>query len=225
MAGMSTHALIVHGGWNGHTPAQSAEVCATALRAAGYEVTMRDSLDAYVDNDLMKTVDLIVPIWTMGELADAQWQGLSAAVRAGAGCAGFHGGIVDAFRSHCEYQMMTGGQFVGHPGNCIASYRVAIVDRDHEITRGLGDFDLNDTEQYYMHVDPGVDVLATTTFTGGHGDTDTYAAGTVMPYAWTRSWGQGRVFVAAWGHTFKDFDTPQALEIVKRGMLWAARKK
>lgn len=220
---MAKQALIVWGGWDGHTPKESAEVFATALTDAGCDVTLRDSLDAYTDEDLMGVMDLIVPIWTMGDLGKQQWKGLCEAVKSGVGCAGFHGGIVDSFRRDCEYQMMTGGQFVGHPGNNIPSYRVAIADRDHEITRGLSDFDLKDTEQYYMHVDPAVHVLTTTMFTGEHGERDTYAAGTVMPFAWTRAWGKGRVFVAAWGHTYKDFDTPEALEIVKRGMLWAAR--
>jgi type 1 glutamine amidotransferase len=118
---------------------------------------------------------------------------------------------------------MTGGQFVAHPGGCIPSHRIDILDPDHPVTQGIEGFEIPDSEQYYMHVDPGVNVLCTTTFTGEHGDTDLYPAGTVMPYVWTRWWGKGKVFVACWGHTEKDFDVPEAREIMGRGMLWASR--
>jgi len=100
---------------------------------------------------------------------------------------------------------------------------VRVVDRDHEITRRLGDFSLPNTEQYYLHIDPGVHVLCETVFTGEHEPKGCYRAGTAMPYAWTREWGRGHVFVAGWGHTYKDFDVPEAREIVRRGLLWAAR--
>jgi type 1 glutamine amidotransferase len=220
---MAKKALIVFGGWNGHTPKESAELFAPLLKDAGYEVQLSDTMDAYLDKAKMGELSLIVPIWTMGTISKEQWEGLRDAVYGGVGLAGFHGGIIDAFRNQTEYQLMTGGQWVAHPGNCIPRYGVSIVDHDHPITAGISDFDLVNTEQYYMHVDPGVHVLATTTFTGQYGDATQYRAGTVMPYAWTRQWGRGRVFVAAWGHTFADFKGAQALEIVRRGMLWAAR--
>ena len=220
---MAKNALIVQGGWEGHTPVESGDIVAADLEAAGYTVTRRDTLDAFADEALMGQQDLIVPIWTFGELDKAQWQGLNAAVAAGAGLGGFHGGIIDAFRTHTEYQWMTGGQWVAHPGNCIDQYQVDITDPDHEITRGLSPFTLRDTEQYYVHVDPGNHVLCTTTFSGEHGDPSRYQPGTVMPYAWTKHWGDGRVFVACWGHTYKDFDVPEAREIVRRGLLWASR--
>lgn len=219
---MSKKALIVWGGWDGHTPRQSAEVFAPLLTERGYDVSIQNSLDAYLDPNL-GSMDLIVPIWTMGQITNEQAKGLASAVAGGVGLAGFHGGIIDSFRNHTTYQFMTGGQWVAHPGNCIPGYRVRITAADHPITRGIADFELKDTEQYYMHVDPGNEVLATTTFTGDHGDRTQYRAGTVMPYAWTRQWSQGRVFVAAWGHTYKDFDVPQARELVLRGMLWASR--
>ena len=219
---MSKRAVIVYGGLPAHTPKECADLFASFLREQNYEVTLSDTLETYADESVMGAVDLIVPIWTLGELTSEQWQGLDGAVRGGAGIAGFHGGIVDAFRGNVGYQFMTGGQFVGHPGNLIPSYTVNIVDREHEITRGIEDFELTNTEQYYMIVDPGAHVLATTTFSGEHGDNTLYAPGTVMPYAWTRQWGAGRVFVAAWGHTHEDFDVPEARQIVERGLLWAS---
>jgi type 1 glutamine amidotransferase len=220
---MSSRALVVWGGWDGHTPRESAELFAQFLGDSDYDVTVSDSLDSYTDADLMASVDLILPVVTMSEISKEQWQGLNDAVRNGCGVAGFHGGIIDAFRQNTPYQWMTGGQWVAHPGNCIPSYEVNIVDPGHEIVRDIPDFTLTDTEQYYCHVDPGVHTLCATTFSGEHGETDLYRAGTVMPYAWTKMWGKGKVFVACWGHTYRDFDVPEAKTIVQRGLIWATR--
>lgn len=216
-------ALIVWGGWEGHTPKQSAELAARWLTDRGFDVEVRDTLDVYLDRDRLMSLSLIVQIWTMGQISPEQWQGLNQAVQSGVGLAGFHGGIIDAFRQNTDYQWMTGGQWVAHPGNSIPSYRVHIVDREHPITRGIDDFELRDTEQYYVHVDPANHVLATTRFEGGYGDVTLYRLGAVVPYAWIKTWGKGKVFVACWGHTYRDFDVPEAVEITARGMVWAAR--
>lgn len=216
-------ALMVWGGWDGHTPKASVDVFAPLLAARGFDVTISDTLNSYADKDLMAAQDLIVPCWTMGKIEKPQLEGLLEAVRAGTGLAGWHGGIIDSFREQTEYQWMTGGQWVAHPGNCIPSHRVAIVDRDHPIVKGIKDFDLPNSEQYFIHIDPSVNVLCRTVFSGEYGDRDRYKAGTIMPYAYTKTYGKGRVFVACWGHTSKDFDVPEAREIVLNGMLWSAR--
>ncbi|NOY79717.1 MAG: ThuA domain-containing protein [Kiritimatiellaeota bacterium] len=208
-------ALVVWGGWAGHTPEECADLFAPWLESQGFDVVVSATLDAYADSDLMASLNLIVPIWTMGQISREQERGLLAAVRAGAGIAGWHGGMCDSFRNNTEYQWMTGGQWVAHPGGCVPEYEVHITDPNHPITRGVSDFTLRNTEQYYLHVDPSNRVLATTEFDIGDG--------VVMPYVWTRTWGEGRVFYAAFGHTHKDFDVPEAREIVQRGMLWAAR--
>ena len=126
--------------------------------------------------------------------------------------------MADSFRNNTEYQFMVGGQWVAHPGGVI-DYEVNIIDREDPITTGLDDFRMQ-SEQYYMHVDPSNQVLATTTFTGDYAE---WIDGVVMPVVWKRRYGQGRVFYASFGHVVKDFDVPEAREIVKRGMLWASR--
>jgi type 1 glutamine amidotransferase len=214
--------LIVRGGWDGHTPVESTDLFVPLLEESGFEVEMSDSLDAYLDEANMQSKDLVVQCVTMADISGEQERGLLNTVKGGVGFAGWHGGVIDSFRLNTEYQWMTGGQWVAHPGNCIPSYDVNIV-ADHEITKGIESFTLPDTEQYYCHTDPGNTVLATTTFSGEHGETSQYPAGTVMPYAWTRQYGDGRVFVAAWGHTHKDFEIEEARTIVLRGMAWAAR--
>jgi hypothetical protein len=207
-------ALIVWGGWEGHEPKQVAEIFERVLKGRGFDVEVADTLDAYLDVEKLKALDLIVPEWTMGEISREQWAGLSEAVKSGVGVAGVHGGMGDSFRQNTDYQFMVGGQWVAHPGGVI-DYRVHIVDRADPITAGLDNFDMH-SEQYYLHVDPSNHVLATTTFEFN---------GCTMPVAWKRRWGAGRVFYSSLGHVAKDFDVPEALTIIERGMLWAAEGK
>lgn len=211
-------ALIVWGGWDGHEPRLGAELAAALLEEAGYQVIVRDTLEAYADRAVMGAVDLIVPIWTMGTIGDAALSGLLTAVREGAGIAGWHGTMGDSFRDRTEYQFMVGGQWVAHPGNTI-DYTVNIIDHDDPITAGIADFPMR-SEQYYMHVDPSNHVLATTTFSGQDAP---WIAGTVMPVVWKRIYGAGRVFYSSLGHNRQDLEVPQVKEILRRGMLWASR--
>jgi hypothetical protein len=46
-----------------------------------------------------------------------------------------------------------------------------------------------------------------------------------MPVVWKKTWGQGRVFYSSLGHVAADFDVPEALTLITRGMLWAAEGK
>ena len=213
-------ALIVWGGWEGHQPKQCAELFAPLLQENGFEVRLSDSMDVYLDSDYMKSLSLIVPIWTMGTISGDQEKGLLEAVKSGVGVAGFHGGMGDSFRNACSYQFMIGGQFVAHPGN-IMKYTVNIVDHEDPITAGISDFEMN-SEQYYMHTDPGNKVLATTLI-DGRGDVP-WVAGTIMPVVWKRRWGAGHVFYSSLGHVATDFEVEEARTIQLRGMLWAARK-
>jgi uncharacterized protein len=213
-------ALMVYGGWDGHDPKKVTEFFAEFLRKSNFEVTLRDSLDAYTDKTLMGSQHLIVQCWTMGELKGDQLAGLDAAVNSGIGLAGWHGGLCDSFRGNLGYQWMTGGQFLAHPGAPL-DYTVNLTNKSDPITKGLSDFTIRGSEQYYMMVDPSNEVLATTkveTPTAGH------CKGTVMPFIWKRPWGKGKVFFNAVGHNLKDFEVPEPRIITERGMLWAAKE-
>lgn len=211
-------ALMVWGGWPGHEPKQCVDIFAPYLEEQGYDVEISDTLDAYLDEAKMRALDLIVPVWTQGTITREQETGLLEAVKSGVGIAGWHGGMGDSFRNNVNYQFMVGGQWVAHPGGII-DYEVNIVNREDPITRGLENFGMH-SEQYLMHVDPSNEVLATTTFGGEHCP---WIEGTVMPVVWKRMWGAGRVFYTSLGHVAKDFEVPEAKEIVERGMLWASR--
>ena len=213
-------ALIVMGGWDGHEPKPCGEIAAGLLRKEGFDVELSYTLDSYLDAAKLGALDLIVPVWTMGTITNEQAKPLFEAVRSGVGLAGWHGGMCDSFRQHTEYQFMTGGQWVSHPGGII-DYTVNITNHTDPITAGIKDFKMK-SEQYYMHTDPGNEVLATTTFSGEHGGYD-WVKGTVMPVVWKRAWGKGKVFYMSLGHVARDFEVPEVPEILRRGMVWAAR--
>jgi type 1 glutamine amidotransferase len=211
-------ALMVWGGWDGHEPKQCVDVFAPFLQENGFEVRISDSLDVYLEKDYMESLSLIVPVWTMGTITGQQERGLLFAVASGVGIGGWHGGMGDSFRNNVDYQFMVGGQWVVHPGGVI-DYEANIINHTDPITKGLSDFKMH-SEQYYMHVDPSNEVLATTTF---HGNVYPWLKGVVMPVVWKRPYGKARVFYSSCGHVAADFDVPEAREIVNRGLLWAAR--
>jgi type 1 glutamine amidotransferase len=210
-------ALIVWGGWNGHEPEKGAHIVAGMLKQEGFEVRLENTTRAFAD-PAIAGLSLIVPIYTMSKIEKAEVENLTRAVQGGVGLGGYHGGMCDAFRDAVAYQFMCGGQWVAHPGNII-DYRVNITRRDDPIMEGIGDFAYR-SEQYYMHVDPSNEVLATTTFSGEHAP---WIEGVVMPVVWKRHHGQGRVFYSSLGHVASEFDVPEMRTIVKRGLLWAAR--
>ena len=211
-------ALIFRGGWEGHEPVQTSDMVAGELRKRGMEVEIFDQQECLLVPELETEYDVIIPVWTMGTLIPEASAALRKAVLNGVGLGGWHGGMCDAFREDTEYQFMTGGQWVAHPGNVI-DYQVEITGRD-PIVDGIGDFDMH-SEQYYMQVDPGNEVLAVTRFNGA---VCPWIDGTVMPVVWKRRYGKGKVFYSSLGHVAEDFRrTPQSLEIAVRGILWAAR--
>lgn len=211
--------LFVWGGWNGHEPDKCREIFVPWLESEGAVVTVSNTLDSYVTLDL-KSFDLIVQTWTMGTITGPQEKALLEAIKSGVGIAGWHGGLGDSFRNNTEYQFMVGGQWVAHPGGVI-DYSVKVTDKKDPVTKGLSDFNMH-SEQYFVHVDPNVKVLATTTF---NDKSASWIGGHVIPVVWKKQYGNGRVFYSSLGHVAEDFKVPQAFDIMKRGIRWACVSK
>ena len=214
---MARKALIFWGGWDGHTPDRSAAIVSEMLVANDFSVEVHPGTAILASADLA-SFDLIVPMVTMSTIEKPELGALTHAIREGTGLAGFHGTMGDSFRNETEYQFMVGGQWVSHPGNII-DYTVEIMRPDDPIMQGIGDFAYR-SEQYYMHVDPSNEVLATTTFSGEHLD---FIDGVTMPVVWKRKHGQGRVFYSSLGHVSSEFQVPEMATILRRGLNWAAR--
>jgi len=216
-------ALIVWGGWSGHQPKEVAAIFQNVLERESYEVEVSDSLQAFADGDRLQSLDLIIPVWTMDRIEQALVNNVSAAVQGGVGLAGCHGGMCDAFRENVDWQFMTGGQWVAHPGNDGVEYRVNIASHSSPLVEGIEDFDVK-SEQYYLHVDPAVEVLATTRFPTVPGP-HSLNKPVDMPVVWTKRWGVGRVYYNSLGHQANIVAMPQVTELMRRGFLWAARGK
>ncbi len=216
-------ALIVYGGWEGHEPDKMAASFSKILQAEDFEIDLSDNLKSFSDPDYLSTLDLIVPIWTMGEIESTWVNHVAEAVADGVGIAGCHGGMCDAFRKEVVWQFMTGANWVCHPGGDRVNYRIHISNTSSSLVEGIPDFSVC-SEQYYLHVDPAIEVLATTRFPSekwyhsSNKEVD-------MPQAWTKKWGVGRVYYNALGHNAEIFDIPEAKEMMRRGFLWAAQGK
>ena len=216
-------ALIVWGGWDGHQPELVAEVFRGILAENNFEVEVSDTLASFEDEKALTSLDLIIPVFTMAKLSNEQTGPVLAAVGSGVGLAGCHGGMCDAFRDSVQWQFMTGGNWVSHPGGDGVEYRINICQSSSKLVEGIEDFTVT-SEQYYLHVDPAVEVLATTRFPTAkwyHSSNKSVD----MPIAWTKRWGHGRVYYNSLGHHADTFDIPEAREMMKRGMLWAAEGK
>jgi hypothetical protein len=217
-------ALIIQGGWDGHEPVLVSKRFGKMLEEENFEVTIHDNLDCLADvNDLLK-LDLLVACWTMGTINHEYTKNVSKAVGEGMGLAGCHGGMCDSFRNDVEWQFITGANWVSHPGGDGVNYTVNITAKSNPIVAGLEDFPVS-SEHYYLHVDPAIEVLATTRFP----IVPYYHIANKpidMPVVWTKYWGLGRVFYNSLGHHDDVFDnSPNAAVIMKRGMLWASEGK
>lgn len=241
-------AFIFYGGWEGHQPDLVSARFASMLEKEGFEVIRENSMDRLEDEEFLKDMNLIIPVWTQGHMEDRHCFHLSEAVMSGVGLAGCHGGMCDSFRWNIEYQFMTGSQWVAHPGNryyhhisdlspenleyvqqfypspddgFFTNYEVNFKHNcSSPIVEGLEDFSVY-TEQYYLQLDPCVNVLASTLV---HTEGPHSSNGVVeMPVAYTKKWGNGRIFYTSMGHQDNIFDIPQVSEMMRRGMLWAAK--
>jgi hypothetical protein len=222
---MGRKALIVWGGWLGHQPEQVAGIYREVLEGEGFEVEVSNTLESFADKEKLMELDLIVPNWTMGEIEKHLVFNIMAAVQAGTGIAGTHGGMCDAFRNNVDWQFMTGGNWVAHPGNDGVRYTVNIRHSSSSLLEGIEDFEVV-SEQYYLHFDPAVEVLATTRFPnpavkGPHSTNSPVD----MPVVWTKRWGLGRVFYCSLGHQANIIEMPPVKEIIRRGFVWAAEGK
>jgi type 1 glutamine amidotransferase len=222
---MKPKALILCGGWEGHEPKLVTERFKKFLESDGFEVAVEESLEILQNLGRLKELSLFIPVWTMcnENLAKPYFEPLAEAVGSGVGLAGCHGGMCDAFRNNVLWQFITGANWVAHPGCDGVLHRISIKSKSNPITEGIKDFDVS-SEQYYLHTDAANEVLATTRFStvkwyhSANGDVD-------IPQVWTRRWGHGRVFYNALGHHNDVFDIPEAWELMKRGLLWAAEGK
>jgi len=170
-----------------------------------FELTyIEDDLDALIAPKL-NPYNVIVFYYTVGEITDAQRDGLSNFLASGKGYVGIHS-AADSFRGDPAYRAMVGGYFVTHPR--YRQYQVSIVNNEHPITKGMDEFMVTD-EQYITDYDPRVEILASALWKGK-----------AMPVAWTKSWGKGRIFYLALGHNADSCKDENFKLLLRRGVIW-----
>jgi len=209
--------LVVWGGWDGHKPKKFANIIEDWLKTKNVNYQIAEGVEVYDDLDSLLKYDLIIQSVTTGELHWKQEENLTKAVKSGVGIAGAHGGLGDSFRNNTSYQFMIGGQWVSHPGNKV-KFEVEILK--DELTKGVNNFEV-ETEQYYMHIDPNIDIIAQSRFTG---DPYPWIENVVMPVAWKKKYGNGKVFYISLGHDPEEFlNYNEAWTLLTRGFIWALR--
>ena len=88
------------------------------------------------------------------------------------------------------------------------------------LKHGLSDFDIL-SEQYYMHYDPSVKIIAETKFSG---EVYPWIKDVIMPIAWKKMYGKGKVFFISIGHDPDEFMVyKDGWELLTRGFMWAVR--
>ena len=222
---MSKKALFIAGGWEGHEPVETSKLIIEEIKKFDIESDISESLDVMSDLNYLKKYDVILPVWTMGNIDDDNWEikdskigNLQEAIGSGVGLAGWHGGMTDAFRDNTNYQFLVGSQFVCHPGNFV-DYEVAIIDKDHQSVDGIDNFSVH-SEQYFLHIDPSINIIASTKFNKKYHD---WIDGVEMPIAYTKKWGKGKVFHCYIGHYLKDFENLNVVKLITQGINCATK--
>lgn len=209
--------LIISGGWQGHYPDEISEQMAKLL--SKHDVVIKKDLAVLDDKKYLQEQNLLIMNWTRGELNSERFETIQEAVSQGMGLAGVHGGLTSAFQANKNWQFLTGGLFVAHPGGNQTNYKVHIDQPNHPVMKGTQDFSLV-SEQYYCLVDPAIDILASTTFSQAN-HPNAVNGRITLPVAWTKRWGAGRIFYHSLGHDPKVFSLPQVKRWTKQGFEWA----
>jgi type 1 glutamine amidotransferase len=147
-------------------------------------------------------------------LTDAAKENLLNFVKSGKGFTVAH--LASAsFKEWDEFRKMCGRYWVmgksGHGPRSV--FKATIADKNHPITQGLKDFEVDDELYAKLQGDESIHVLV-----------EAYSdwSKRTEPLAFIREYGKGRVFHEAFGHDGKAIKTPSVTKIILRGCEWAA---
>jgi type 1 glutamine amidotransferase len=218
--------MIISGGK--HPYEQSTPVLEQFLRDAGHDVTVSWDADVLSDAREMDRYDaLVFNTLRTNETALTQDEqnGMKEFIKGGKGfvCLHISGCVPDAWP---EYGDITGGGWVMgtsfHPP--YGEVAVNIRNPTHPGVAGVSDFVTND--ELYMGIEyrDDNDVFMTAdSGEGSHqwGEKLTHMPAGTFPLGWTRTYGEGKVYVTLLGHDGQSFETPQFQKIVLNGVDWA----
>ncbi len=203
--------LVVTGGQ--HPYAESTPVLESFLVEAGHQVDVTEETKILASSELSEYDVLVFNTLRRNEttLAEGERTGMTQFIGGGGAfvCIHISGAPADAWP---EYHDVTGGGWVfgqsTHPP--YGQFRVTMSDPDHPCADGIEDFVTNDELYTKLGWREGNHVFLTA-------DLD----GVAQPMAWTRSYGNGKVFATTLGHNGLSFQTPQFQRLVLNGVDWA----
>ena len=195
---------------------------------------VEESTAVYADAAYLAGVDLIVQCNTMNTIERAEFEGLRAAIAAGTGMAGWHGGIADSYRNSSDYLHLIGGQFACHPskdhgelhGDATDNFRT--VHGEHAARRSRASHHRGH-RRFRAFSRSSTGCCRTTTSTSWPPPPCRPGKRTPGTGTWSRRrsgrghWGEGRIFVATPGHSVEILKDNNVRTIIERGMLWASR--
>jgi len=180
------------------------------------KATIPSNIAVLEDPELNKKYDVIVAYnasnWT--NITERQMAGYLNFVRNGGGWVGIHS-ATEAFKTNPEYVRMTGASFVRHePYRKMSILR---VEGEHPILEGIANFEIMD--EFYYHEQCDLEDKHVLLACQSPDD------GLVRPIAWTKTYGKGRVFYTALGHSMESWSSLSLLRLVTQGIAWAAGRE
>ena len=218
--------LVISGGR--HPYEESTPVLERFLKGAGHDVTVDGDADVLADAGKMGQYDaLVFNTLRANDIAlnEGEQAGMKEFISGGKGfvCIHISGCVPDTWP---EYHDITGGGWVMgtsfHPP--YGQFTVNITNSDHPGVAGISDFVTND--ELYMGLEYSADnevFMKADSEEGTYpwGGKDTHMPAATFPLGWTRTYGDGKVFVTLLGHNGLSFETPEFQKMVLNGVDWA----
>ena len=225
--------LVISGGR--HPYEESTPVLESFLESAGHDVTATEDASVLADASGMAAYDALVfntrrenaADFAEMKLSESEQNGIISYVKSGKGfvCLHISGCGADYWS---EFANITGGGWVSgtsfHPP--YSNFSVKVSQPGHSGAAGVSDFNTDD--ELYMGIEykDGNDIFLTGaseegTWPWGPDRAATHMPAGTFPLAWTRSYGDGKVFTLLLGHDGKSFKSPEFQKIVLNGVNWA----
>ena len=173
---------------------------------------------------LEKDYDVIVMYDMCPGITPEQQKAFVALLNQGIGVVALHHNL-GAHQDWPEYHKIIGGKFFTKPGEIDGvkyavcpwdhdqDLNVTVANKEHPITKGVGDFQIHDETYKGYWVDPKAEVLLKTDHPKNS-----------PQIAWTTKYGKSRVFYFMLGHDGKAYANPAFQKVLHQGILWAAGK-
>ena len=201
--------LVLHGGGH-HDFDACGKVLIDYLNTTGKIEPELVKEKSILSSDALNDYEAIIVYTQGGKLTEREENGLLSFVQKGKGLLGIHSAS-DSFKENKEYIKMLGSEFIGHARPY--EFNVYIKDKTHFISQRLSEFKVFD-ELYLLKNEPDINIVLTA-----------HWQGKMVPIAYTKSYGDGRVGYIALGHGLEAFTNPSFQKLVLRGLEWVLGKE